>query len=220
MDNDKKQFFSLAKKSKQTVLLLNTDKKIAKDVKKLRDRYLTLQKNAKDKDAVFENLMAILDEVEKLRIKYELSEPHFIQIAWLVQFDQEIPENDIEKMYKKSNHRIIKNEYGENIVYLPIYPETTIKDLGESFNAVKEIAKKFYWGKARYKRLKSRRKLQHHLNVFNYKKSGLNDEEVKRRFNEEVAVDNRDIIVKNDVPKIVKNLTKGAKKLLKNKHKN
>lgn len=217
---NEKQFFSLSKKANQIIWLLTNNKNFNKDAESLRKKYLTTQKKSKNKETIYENLSLLLDDAEKLRVKYGLPEPYFPLLSLFIEYGESILNENPELFYKKHQHKIIKNQYGEDVIYIPIYPETTIKDIKESFNAVKKIAEKFYWNKRRYKRLRQIPTLKNQIKVAAYKRSGLTDNEVKEKFNKELSPVDKDYCIgKNDVPKIEKKLKKTARKLLKNKAK-
>lgn len=205
-----KKIFSIEQKSLQNILVLLSNDTFSNDIKKLRKEYLNSKKE--NKNPSVKDLLKITDKIEKLRIKYKLSQPHFVPISWLILFDKKIPDEELKKMYRKPYYKIITNRHKEDIVYIPIYPETTIEDIRDDFAELKKISKEFYKNKDDYKRAKTRPKINRDFVILRLKRLNYSNTYIKNFIN--IFSDDWGLIIKDDVPKIIKDLKKSAKKII------
>lgn len=207
MDKNKKPFFTIAQKALQNTLIMLGDKDFNREITEIRTEFLEQKDDAnKIKDDKLNNLLSTLDRVEKLRIKYKLSEPHFISMAWIVVYNQE--PDLIDNLYNKTHFKVIPNKYGEEIMYIPIYPETTIEDIRGIFSTIKTNAEIVY-GKENYKKLKRKPKLSRDLAASRLKSLGHNNEEIKQILNNQLGF-SEDNIIKEEIPKIINKLKKSV----------
>jgi len=206
MDKNKKSFFTIAQKALQKVLIMIGDKNFNSEITAIREKHLKQKRAANNKNTKLKNLLSTLDRVEKLRVKYKLSEPHFVAMAWVVIYNQE--PNEIDDLYKKTNFKIITNKHGEEIMYIPVYPETTIEDIREIFSVIKKNAEIVY-GKENYKRLKRKPKLSRDLAASRLKSFGHNNEEIKQILSNQLGF-SEDNIIKEEIPKIINKLRKSV----------
>ncbi len=207
MDKNKKPFFTIAQKALQNTLLKLDDKSFNYEITGIRTQFLENKENTnKNKDDKLNDLLSTLDKVEKLRVKYKLSEPHFIAMAWIVVYNQE--PDLIDDLYNKTYFKVIPNKYGEKIMYIPVYPETTIEDVRGVFSVIKKNAEIVY-GKENYKRLKRKPKLSRDLAASRLKSIGHSNEEIKQILNNQLGF-GEDNIIKDEIPKIINKLKKSV----------
>jgi len=207
MDKNKKPFFTIAQKALQNTLLKLDDKSFNREITEIRTEFLEHKEDTnKNKDGKLNDLLSTLDKVEKLRIKYKLSEPHFIAMAWVVVYNQE--PDVIDDLYNKTHFEVITNRHGEEIMYIPIYPETTIEDIREIFPTIKINAEIIY-GKDKYKRFKRRPKLSRNLAASRLKSLGYDNEKIKEILSNQLGF-SEDNIIKEDIPRIINKLKKSV----------
>lgn len=204
--NGKKNKFTIAEKSLQNVMvLLAANNNFFNDIKKIRIKYVLKEPNPT-------NLMPLLDEAELLRIKYKLSPPHTVAISWFIIFDKK-PDVNINQLFRKFEPKIYKNNYNEDILYIPIYPETTIEDVRDIWFSIMQLAEEVYNKKIKGKRIKKIENLDKNFLIARLKKLGYKNKVIRQFFNHSLPENSRDTIEQAEIPKILYELKKGAKSI-------
>lgn len=212
---NKKGFFSISQKAKQNVILMLADENFNNDIEKLKEENINGRKNLIDRNKKFKHLMNILEKAQKLRVKYKLSEPHFIPIASLVIFNENLEDikmlKEIDQAYNNEFYITLDNKYGEKIMHIPIYPETTIEDIRSVFPKIKDSSKKIY-GKEVYKKLKRRPKVIRNVEMARLKISGSNNLEIISKLSHRNIISSDETLIKEDIPIIINKVKKSVKK--------
>jgi len=207
MKNNKKIPFTIAQKTLQNVLEKIADEDFRNDFKQIKKR-IENNKTTEKKEDKSKNFFSELNEIQKLRIKYKLSEPHSVALAWILFMENET--ENIDGLFRNNHYEIITNKYGEKILHIPIYPETTIEDIREIFPSIKKEAKSLY-GEEKYGRLRRKPKLDRNLTAHNLKLLGYNNKEINNFFKESLKFKHENIIIA-DIPKMVNRIKKSQKK--------
>jgi len=132
-------------------------------------------------------------------------------MAWIVIYNQE--PDIIDNLYNKTYFKVIPNKYGEKIMYIPVYPETTIEDVREIFSVIKKNTKIVY-GKEKYKRFKRRPKLSRDLTASRLKSIGYNNKEIGKILSSNPNFGDNSIM-NDEIPKILNKLKKSVIKVKK-----
>lgn len=125
----------------QTVQLLMFDDEFRTDLKKLYTKAQDLIDNGEiENDKVWINFT---QEIEQLRIKYNLSPRHFIPLRQIILYRKGVLDEEDGNI----PHPDLKTEYTENnspILYLALYPETSVDDIQVVWPAIEEKIKEVY----------------------------------------------------------------------------
>lgn len=167
------QSFNLINKVGQTLFLkLMNDKKFSNDVTKLRQQYLKSKLLLKNKP---DNLLKNTEKIEQLISKYKLSEPYFVPLMQVIILNNDKFEN-LDLYFKKDRFKILKNEFNNETIFIPIYPETTISDIKAMLPKIKEIYKDDF-GKNIPKKIKKISK--RNISILQLKMLGYNNKQIK-----------------------------------------
>jgi hypothetical protein len=173
----KMQSFNLINKVRQALLLkLANDKKFSDEVTKLRQQYMRSKLLAKN---TANNLLKNTEKIERLISKYKLSEPYFVPLMQIIILNNDKLEN-LDLYFKKHRYKTIKNEFGNETIFIPIYPETTMADLRAILPKIKEEYKNNF-GKNIPKRNKKISK--RNILILQLKELGYNNTQIQQEIN-------------------------------------
>ena len=141
MDKNKKP--NLTDRCFTRIVLLLSDDDFSNDIEEIRKKYNIDINNEEKKFNVLDEINSELDrDVYRLRLKHNLSPIHQSALVWIIAFGT-WPNNNFDD-FVDMKCEMKTNSYGENVLYLPIYPETTKEDVERIWPKIKKISQKTY----------------------------------------------------------------------------
>jgi hypothetical protein len=204
MDKNKKP--NLTDRCFTRIVLLFSDDDFSNDIKKIRKKYnIDISDKEKKFNFLDEKNSELDKDIYKLRSKHNLSPIYQSVLIWVIVFGT-WPTKDFEGFVDiKCEVKI--NDYGENVLYLPIYPETTKEDVERAWPKIKNISKKFYGYS--YERQKLYKNLRKDIIIRKMKGWGISHKRIvtiyNRIFSESKAIGYSDVaIIINKMKKKIK----------------
>lgn len=189
------------------IVIMLSDINFSDDITKMRELYnidiINKQKKFNILDKKNKNFNK---DINKLRLKYKLSPVHYSALMWIIIFGTWPSRGS--NGFADVKCEIHSNDYGEEILYLPIYPETTIADIENDWGKIKKISERVY--KYKYKRQKLYKKLKEDVIIRKMKEWGISHARIAKTYNN--IFPNNKTISYDEVAVILNKLKKKAAK--------
>lgn len=196
------------KKAADRVDLLNsTNQAFADAIEKMRQEWMSFEPEPGNEGEFFYNFehhsinqdtdKTFKEQILNILKKYRLNPIHEKPIANLI--IKGSAKHEIRDLDLRKEPYLIHRINSQDILIVPIYQETTIKDLQEQWPEIKEAKDKFY--KNKRKKIVIAKNRSRDLHVVYFKKQGKTDKEITRLINQKYP---KSLIGPADVHKIVK----------------
>jgi len=157
---------TIAEKCFQRVVLLTADDKFFKDIVAIKRKYGIPEGGITPDNRIPEGQFNdCLKEIEQLRVKYNLSQLHSAPLVWLILFAK-WPRENLEDYIDYINFKIEKDKYGQDVLYLAVYPEMGIKDIQNNWKRITKKVKDVYGYEHTKQRIRKNLFRDYYINYF------------------------------------------------------
>ena len=200
----KKNNLTIQEKCLNTVLLLTVNNGFLKGINNIRSKYSIPPEGVDHLENIKGNHYKCIDEIEKLRVKYNLSGAHIAPMIMIIVFGNIKAFSKIKGIVKTIEYKTIKNRFGEEELYIKIYPEMSVKDIENNWQEIKKMSKLIYGYE--YKKQKTRPKLIRDFYIHYLYKQGINSKKIAKVV-ERIFGDN---LIYSEINTIISKLKKSA----------
>jgi hypothetical protein len=173
---------SIAEKCFNRVLLMVHNQQFFDDVVAIKHKHGIPEKGLViGSKIITEDFYKYLKDIGVLRVKYNLSELHMMPLIWLIVFANS-PREDLDRYINHLQFRIEPDGFGQNVLYLAIYPEMGIKDIQSDWQKIAAKAKEVYGYEHGNQKLRKKLIRDYCINYF--RKSGVKPAEIAKTIKE------------------------------------